>query len=441
MAETLDNLDDALFGDFEDYLAGTLPEARRREVAARLDASPEARALLSEFTEAQKLFEKPIWEVAEPSALPSAQAILDRAKSRPTVRKSFFAEMKEWFGGAMWRPALASGFAVALLASGSWLVLRSTEKSMSMARSKTQENATPAAAPRTEYADSYGKKNEAQAPSDTTTMDQLPKTPAQPGGLTTSSPAVGGKSAADQDGYGKVQPSMSAPPGDAPKAPEPEKRMADEKTGSMADDGRVDGTIAGGERKTDTAEENKPKIEAAKPAAVGRASGGMPPPPPSPAPVTKTTAPKTEIRDEAVASEGGERARRDTPSPKKKSKPESRGAPGNAGAGPSDTNLSRNVQNNRSQVQQVQSVTITVDERDPALGQLRSIAARFGGKVVINGNSVEIVVPENQVGECTAQVRGLNRPQREVDATPQRDKDLKKNNAVTLRVTVKEKPE
>lgn len=433
MAETLDNLDDALFGDFEDYLAGTLPEARRREVAARLDASPEARALLSEFTEAQKLFEKPVWEIPEPSALPSAQAILDRAKSRPTVRKSFFAGMKEWFGGAMWRPALASGLAVALLASGSWLVLRSTEKPMSVATSKSSENVSPAAAPRTDT-DRLYDKSESQTPFGT--ADQVTKTPAQPG-LIAPSPAAGGKSGADQDGYGKIQPSMSAPPPprDAPKAPEPEKRIADEKAGSMADDERVDGKDAGGERKTDRAEANKPKAE---PAVTGRVSGGVPSPPPPPAPVTK---PDTEPREEVAASEDAVRSRRSEPSAKKKSKPESRGAPGNAGAGPSDYNLSRNAQNNRSQVQQVQSVTLTVDERDPALGQLRSIAARFGGKAVVNGNSVEIVVPENQVGECTAQVRNLNRPRREVDATPQRDKDLKKNNAVTLRVTVKEKPE
>jgi hypothetical protein len=438
MAETLDNLDDALFGDFEDYLAGTLPEARRREVAARLDASPEARALLSEFTEAQKLFEKPIWEVAEPSALPSAQAILDRAKSRPTVRKSFFAGMKEWFGGAMWRPALASGLAVALLASGSWLVLRSTEKPMAVATSKSSENVSPAAAPSADNGDFAANKDEAPAPSGTTTTDNLPKTPAQPGGLTTSSPAAGGKSAADQDGYGKVQPSMSPLPGDAPKAPEPERRIVDEKAGSMADAGRVDGKDAGGERKTDTAEANKPKAE---PAVTDRVSGGVPSPPPPPAPTTKTIPPDTEPRKEIAASEDAVRSRRSEPSAKKKSKPDGRGAPGSAGAGPSDYNLSRNAQNNRSQVQQVQSVTLTVDERDPALGQLRSIAARFGGKAVVNGNSVEIVVPENQIGECTAQVRNLNRPRREVDAAPQRDKDLKKNNAVTLRVTVKEKPE
>lgn len=446
MAETLDNLDDALFGDFEDYLAGTLPEARRREVDARLKASPEARALLAEFTEAQTLFQKPVWDVPEPVALPSAQAILDRAKSRPTARKSFPAMLKDWFGVATWRPALASGFAIALLASGTWLVLRSnqSQKTESVAQDKSKQDPagnTPlfkstqpaAAAPATNGQPGL------------TADSQTPKSPAATGNANSTPERFGDLSKTGTPG------TMGDSPAEQPKS-EPAK-ITSEKTVPADSDGVVATGRADADKGTT---DNKPSPEpAAKPAAPGTVAGGVPaqpspPPPPrsQPEPVVKTP-----TVEERTAATGGESTDDSSPSRDekeraaslKRKKVDSRAGPGSAGTGPNNRNQQRANDNLAARARvPAQSVGLNVSDRDKAVGQLKGIAAQFGGTIAVNGSSIEIVVPGDRVGACAAKVRALNAaPSRESTGDRRKDPVGKQEPAtsVHLSVTVKEKPE
>lgn len=429
MAETLDNLDDALFGDFEDYLAGTLPEARRREVDARLKASPEARALLAEFTEAQTLFQTPVWDVPEPAALPSAQAILDRAKSRPTARKSFLAGMKDWFGVAMWRPALASGFAIALLASGTWLVFRSnqSQKTESVADGKSRQD------PAGNTPIFNGSQPIAAPASNASTPPATP--PA--GDVNTA-----GKTVDSRDGKLDANEKRDEAPTNAPVMkpanPEPEK----------AGDTRDDGVIADNERASrDRAPESKPEAPKTAPppppVSVGSTGmGGGVPAQPSPAP----KAPATTTTEEARGGEKGKAEDTDNnlsasraAEPKKKMN--SRGAPGANTAGPRDQSQMRRAEPAPARRQ---AVSLTVANRDPAISQLKSIAGQFGGTISVNGSSIEIVVPGDKVDACAARVRAINQSElkKERDRAP-KDTDTKKEPepAVRLTVTVKEKPE
>lgn len=430
MAETLDNLDDALFGDFEDYLAGTLPEARRREVAARLEASPEARALLAEFTEAQTLFRNPVWDVPEPVALPSAQAILDRSKSRPTARKSFLAGMKDWFGVAMWRPALASGFAIALLASGTWLVLRSNQKTESVAAGPPNKQTFFKDRPTLASPDS----NAGSAP---TADSQAPKSPASSTNPN-STPQLDDLSKA---GKPRV-PSDS--PVEQPKPEDPAK-ITNEK-------GTEDGIATGRADADKGTTDNKPSPEPSKPATTttGTMTGGVPAQPaPPPAPGAQPPpVVKTPIEERAAAASGEakddtdqNRDEKERAVPKSK-KMDPRGGPRRADTGPNNTKQQR--QNDSLSAISQLFVGLNVSDRDKAVGQLKGIAAQFGGTAVVNGNSIELLVPGDKVTACAARVRALTpAPSRESTGDRRKDSGGKQEPepSVHLSVTVKEKPE
>ncbi len=425
MAETLDNLDDALFGDFEDYLAGTLPEARRREVDARLKASPEARALLAEFTEAQTLFQKPVWDVPEPVALPSAQAILDRAKSRPTARKSFPAMLKDWFGVATWRPALASGFAIVLLASGTWLVFRSNQSQKTESVAQEKQNVPTL----------YGDRPKPAAPA--TNAQSAPATP--PAGDVNTS----GRITDSRDGKLDANEKRTDTPTNAP-AMKPMATPEPEKAGDTPDAGIATSDKRPSDDERARPAENKPEAPKPPPVSTGSSSGnssGVTGGASAPSPATpKATQPATTTAEEARGGEKGKTEDADNNLsagrrvPLKKSDP--RGAPGANTAGPRDQSQMRRAEPTPARRQ---SVSLTVADRDPAIGQLKSIAGQFGGTISVNGSSIEIVVPGDKVDACATRVRALNQPEPKREPDTGTRKDLPPS--VRLNVTVKEKPE
>jgi anti-sigma factor RsiW len=123
-AETTQKLYEAFCEDLDAYCDGTLPDARRREIAAFLQASPQARATLQEFQQAHDLFENATWDVPEPTRAPSAQDILAAARTRPVARPSWRDRFAAWRAGLTWRsPAFAAAALLAVGAGVGWLAL------------------------------------------------------------------------------------------------------------------------------------------------------------------------------------------------------------------------------------------------------------------------------------------------------------------------------
>ncbi|OYT71190.1 MAG: hypothetical protein CFK52_08675 [Chloracidobacterium sp. CP2_5A] len=143
-------LDNPLYGDFEDYLDGALPEARRQEVEAFLARSPTARALLDELVTARAWLRETNWDVPEPARWPAAEAILARAGHRPASASAAKSRRANWRGLAFfpspaWALSAAAGLALLMGGGLLWRMLgpSSSDEVAQSSRSQPPEAVAP----------------------------------------------------------------------------------------------------------------------------------------------------------------------------------------------------------------------------------------------------------------------------------------------------------
>lgn len=158
MSSASEELDNPLYGDFEDYLDGKLPPARHREVADLLARSAAAREMLEELRTARKWLEGTHWDVPEPSGWPSAGEILARAGWRPAASlpaakpDRSTGRFAGWLSGWMpWQwnvrsPVWVFGAAASVLllvGGGLWWWVLSPSAPDELAQSKASETSAP----------------------------------------------------------------------------------------------------------------------------------------------------------------------------------------------------------------------------------------------------------------------------------------------------------
>ncbi len=386
MSSAPEELDNPLYGDFEDYLDGKLPPARHREVAELLAHSAAAREVLEELRTARQWLEGTRWDVPEPTGWLSADELLARADRRPAASLPTGANPDRsagkaagWSAGWMsWRwtvrsPVWALGAAASmfLLVGGSlWWVL-SPAAPDELAQSKVSETSEPLARPEL-----------APARPEDTTRPVLPGEAAPAGAAPRKKdPAASALEAASPEGKSRrAGPSAgssgiaedsqmsevaSAPSPLAAPAGQPSGRAPAASAPAAGDDTAHKAEAMTAERREARPLAAAPPREAgAPPPVAGRASGGHP--------------------SGAGAADRARDEMKETPGAK----------PGSAS----------NAQGTAAPVTAL-TLRLVVANRRAALTQVATVVRELGGTVQRNGEQVVVTVPAGHVADCAARLR------------------------------------
>ncbi|MGQ9896688.1 MAG: hypothetical protein ACUVR8_03870 [Acidobacteriota bacterium] len=379
MSSRSEELDNPLYGDFEDYLDGVLPPARHQEVTDLLARSAAAREVLEELRTARKWLDGTRWEVPEPTAWPSAEEILTRAGRRPppspvisAVKSEPLARWSAWWpaGRMPWQwtfrlPAWASGVVVGvLLLSGGvlfwWMFIPLSPDELAQSEvSRTPEAVSPPEPALTRPNDTSHPMLSGKAPP----VDVAPrrKDPAAPA-------STKGQSTGEQSK--RLKPSADL------------TEMAEDSQQSEASFGPVPPTA-------------------------------LPEPGSQRVPAVAASSDKGETKAEAMTAE------------RPQSRPLTTAPPPGAGVAPPmdrRSSSSETADGNRNETQeaskaQVGSVghsqgglpattlRLVVENRRAALAQVVAVAREFGGMVQFEGKQVVVIVPPEQVANCVARLR------------------------------------
>ncbi|AEP13357.1 anti-sigma factor [Chloracidobacterium thermophilum] len=381
MSSASEELDNPLYGDFEDYLDGKLPPARHREVADLLARSAAARERLEELRTARKWLEGTHWDVPEPSGWPSAGEILARAGWRPAASlpaakpDRSTGRFAGWLSGWMpWQwnvrsPVWALGAAAGvflLVGGGLWWWVLSPSAPDELAQSKVSENSEPLARPELAPARPEDAARPA-LPAEATPAGAAPrkKDPAasaseaaSPEGKSKrSGPSAGSARVAEDSQRAEV---ASAPSPLAAPAGPPAGRVPAAPVPSAGDETAHKAEAMSAERREARPLAAAPPLEAgAPPPVAGRASG---------------TGTADSARDETKEA------------PKAK--------PGSAA----------NAQGAAAPVTAL-TLRLVVANRRAALTQVATVVREFGGSVRLDGEQVVVTVPAGQVSACAARLR------------------------------------
>ncbi|WP_058866212.1 hypothetical protein [Chloracidobacterium thermophilum] len=380
MSSAPEELDNPLYGDFEDYLDGKLPPARHREVADLLARSAAAREMLEELRTARRWLEGTHWDVPEPGGWPSAGEILSRAGWRPAASlpaakpDRSTGRFAGWLSGWMpWRwnvrsPAWAFGAAASvflLVGGGLWWVL-SPSAPDELAQSKASETSEPLVRPelapaRPEDAARPARPGEA-APVGAAPQKKDPAASA----LEAASPEGKSKRAGPSAGSsGIAEDPQRAEALHAPVSPTTPPEQTAGQSSVAAAPSAGDETAHKAEAMSAERREARPLAAAplpeagAAPSVAGRASG-------------------------AGATD---RARDET-------KEAPRAKPGSAA----------NAQGAAAPVTAL-TLRLVVANRRAALTQVATVAREFGGSVRLDGEQVAVTVPAGQVSACAVRLR------------------------------------
>ncbi|QUW01330.1 hypothetical protein J8C02_14420 [Chloracidobacterium sp. MS 40/45] len=386
MSSAPEELDNPLYGDFEDYLDGKLPPARHREVADLLARSAAAREMLEELRTARKWLEGTHWDVPEPTGWPSAGEILSRAGWRPAASLPEARPVRStgrsawWPSGWMpWRwnvrsPVWAFGAAAGvflLVGGGLWWWVLSPSVPDELAQSKVSETSEPLARPelapaRPEDAARPALPAEA-APAGAAPRKKDPAASAleaasPEGNSKRSGPSAGSSGMAEDPQRSEVSsaPSPLAAPAGQPagQAPAAAAPSAGDETAHKAE------AMTAERREARPLAAAPPREAGAPPPVAGRASGGHP--------AGAGTADRT--RDET--------------------KEAPRAKPGSAA----------NAQGAAAPVTAL-TLRLVVANRRAALTQVATVVREFGGSVRLDGEQVAVTVPAGQVSACAARLR------------------------------------
>lgn len=365
-------LDDPLYGDFEDYLDGALPEARRREVEALLARSAAARALLEELRTARAWLNGTTWDVPEPARWPSAEAILARAGRRPAAasatRRWWAAWRARWslnVRSPVWALGAAAGLAL-LMGGGLWWWLLPPASDETAQSSRAQDaviesqdgppsSAVPAAAPAVESVESappVRPQNGVAAPGDAAQKEARQKDAPE-----TSRPVVAPPAPTQASPGAPVE--RIAPPSPLPGRAGPSPPPAAPPAGA-AEDGR----LRAGRDFADRSEASSPAADAA---------GARP-----------------EAQKETLKEDSGYAA-----------------APPAPAARRSDASPGERARASASGVDASSPVTLrlVVADRARAVEQATAVARAFGGTARFGGDRLIITVPAARVADCAARLR------------------------------------
>ncbi|MCS7079278.1 MAG: hypothetical protein NZ585_04405 [Chloracidobacterium sp.] len=356
-------LDHPLYGEFEDYLDGVLPAARRREVEDLLARSAVARAALEELRTARAWLHGTDWEVPEPAEWPSAEAILARAGRRPAAAGS---AVKRWWSDwrASWRfafrsPAWALGAAacLALLVGGSlWWMFRpsASDEVAQSRRPQPPARVEPAGGPVAPAAPAAPPSAERtpveRAPNDTPKRKDAPEKPrvdaAQPTPAAVAPEAPLERTSRPPAVLGQAEPAPS--PAAAPSSA---------------------GVAEGMRLRTGRDLARQSKSPASAPAGASSAL------------------PEAHKEDQEEAADAY--------------------APAAPHAWKPDESAAARAGSSSAEAENTAPVTLrlVVADRARAIGQATAVARAFGGTVRVGGERVVVVVPAARVTECAAQIR------------------------------------
>ncbi|QUV85898.1 hypothetical protein [Chloracidobacterium aggregatum] len=386
MSSASEELDNPLYGDFEDYLDGKLPPARHREVADLLARSAAAREMLEELRTARKWLEGTHWDVPEPSGWPSAGEILARAGWRPAASlpaakpDRSTGRFAGWLSGWMpWQwnvrsPVWVFGAAASVLllvGGGLWWWVLSPSAPDELAQSKASETSAP---PTSEL-------------------------PAQPGAAT----------ARPEDAARPVLPAEAAPVGAAPQKKDPAASVLE--AASPEGKSKRSGPSAGS---SGTAEDRQRAGALRAPA--------LPTTPPEQMAGQSSVAAAPSAGDEtAHKAEAMSAERREARPLAAAPLPEAGAAPSVAGrasgAGATDRARDETKEAPRAKpgsaadaqgaAAPVTALTLrlVVANRRAALTQVATVAREFGGSVRLDGEQVAVTVPAGQVSACAVRLR------------------------------------
>ena len=380
MSSASEELDNPLYGDFEDYLDGKLPPARHREVADLLARSAAARERLEELRTARKWLEGTHWDVPEPGGWPSAGEILARAGWRPAASlpaakpDRSTGRFAGWLSGWMpWQwnvrsPVWVFGAAASVLllvGGGLWWVL-SPSAPDELAQSKVSENSEPLARP--ELA------------------------PARP-----------------EDAARPVLPAEAAPVGAAPQKKDPAASVLEAASpeGKSKRSGPSAGSSGTAEDRQRAGALRAPALPTTPPEQMaGQSSVAAAP----------SAGDETAHKAEAMSAERREaRPLAAAPPPEAGAVPSVAGRVSGAGA----TDRARDemkeaprarpgsaadVQGTAAPVTAL-TLRLVVANRRAALTQVATVAREFGGSVRLDGEQVAVTVPAGQVSACAARLR------------------------------------
>ncbi len=388
MSSAPEELDNPLYGDFEDYLDGKLPPARHREVAELLAHSAAAREVLEELRTARQWLEGTRWDIPEPTTWPSADEILARAGRRMVSPPAVAATKSipaaggtgRWSTGWMsWRwnvrspawPLGAAASVVLLVGGGLWWVL-SPSAPDELAQSKVAETSAPPPS------ESPAQPGAATGRPDDPARPVLPGEAAPAGGAASrkKDPAASALEAAESGD----EPKRSKPSAGPTAVTEDSQRVGIASVPSplVAPAGQPSGQApavpapSAGEGGTHKAEamsaeqrEARPSVAAppleagAAPPATGRSSG-------------------------AGTADRARDAMKEAP----KAKP---------GAAP-------NAQGTAAPVTAL-TLRLVVANRRAALTQVATVVRELGGTVERNGEQLMVTVPAGHVADCAARLR------------------------------------
>lgn len=362
-------LDDPLYGDFEDYLDGVLPEARLREVEALLARSATARALLEELRTARAWLNGTTWDVPEPTRWPSAEEILARAGRRPAATSATRRWWARWslnVRSPVWALGAAAGLAL-LMGGGLWWWLLPPASDETAQSSRAQDaviesqdgppsSAVPLAAPAVESVESappVRPQNGVAAPGDAAQKEARQKDAPE-----TSRPAV------------------------APPAP------------TQASPGA-------------SVERIYPRVPL-----LGQAESPPPPaaPPSAVAPDEPQLLAGRDLPDRSEASSPAADAAGARPEAQRETLKEDSGyaaAPPAPAARRSDASPGERARASASGVDASSPVTLrlVVADRARAVEQATAVARAFGGTARFGGDRLIITVPAARIADCAARLR------------------------------------
>jgi hypothetical protein len=386
MSSAPDDLDNPLYGEFEDYLDGKLPPARRQEVAEFLARSAAAREALEELQMARKWLEGTQWDVPEPTEWPSARAILARAGWHPATSPSAAksdqsaGESAWWLAGWMpWRwnvrsPAWAFGAAACalLLVGGSlWWALGPSAPD-EMAQSRVSEDSELPARPK--QPGSAPAQPEDTAPSvwpgeaalvDATSQKKEPSAP-EAGSPERKSKGLGPPAGSTDAMEGAQESKVSS-------APLPLAAPA----GEQAEQASAVGAPLAGDEVAHEVEAMTAEQRKSHPSAT------------SPSPEMGAT-PHVAGRLSGARTAERSRANRNRDEMKE---------PSEAQPGSAD-----DAQEVAASVRAA-TLRLVVADRGIALAQVVTVAREFGGSVRLNGEHVTVTVPAGQVSACADRLR------------------------------------
>lgn len=415
---------EAFCEDLEAYVEGALPDVRRREIESFLKDSAEARELLAEFQQANSLFAAPEWEVPEPHHLPTAQAILDRAREQTPFWHRWWQHVVALLPKPLTSPVFASALALIVLFSATWYVVRPTflSKPEMTAMQKDTAPTAGAAAPASSTvpaAPSSEPVGTSARPAEVPAKQAAPASPAQVApdpalGDELDNPAAGLKKEKSVS-EGQIQPSSGARLEETAKGGESKNERAD-----------ADGIVA----------QNQPEMAAPpKKADDSIAYNKVAAPSPPPAPGAAGAGP---ARPSTMAA-----SEMESPDRKRKASSEFRA---NAPK-PTDQGSDR---------QQLRSVTLVLVPPNPETARTRvaSVTQQTGGQVLSSrqsGTTYLIVtsrIPASQLDAYLSKIRSLGTitkeqqealsaaARRETDKNLGRSKDLRDDESGYVTVVV-----